>query len=213
MAARDYDAMTGRWLTKDPIRFSGNDVNLYGYAAADPINLIDPYGLVGFGVAAGEQTDVGAGIIGAGQTGSAGSLVFLNGFDANSLGAGSFLSWGGFAGGVLPTGRPWGPAYPRCPGRRHFAAGGFAGIGANLLFTNASNVDDLTGPFDTWSVNFGDVLRVFSGQLSIGKNSQGDTIWLVSAGFPNPFLPGVGWGASFSRYDTNTWKTSPCPCP
>jgi RHS repeat-associated protein len=29
--ARDYDAFTGRWTSKDPIRFAGGDANLYGY--------------------------------------------------------------------------------------------------------------------------------------------------------------------------------------
>ena len=28
--ARDYDAETGRWTAKDPIRFDGADTNLYG---------------------------------------------------------------------------------------------------------------------------------------------------------------------------------------
>jgi RHS repeat-associated protein len=43
--ARDYDAQTGRWATKDPIRFASGDANLYGYVLNDPINLIDPFGL------------------------------------------------------------------------------------------------------------------------------------------------------------------------
>jgi RHS repeat-associated protein len=42
--ARDYDSETGRWLSKDPIRFNGGDANLYGYVLQDPINKIDPPG-------------------------------------------------------------------------------------------------------------------------------------------------------------------------
>lgn len=45
--ARDYDAETGRWPAKDPIRFVGGDANLYGYVLRDPVNLIDPNGLQG----------------------------------------------------------------------------------------------------------------------------------------------------------------------
>ena len=41
---REYDGETGRWLSKDPIRFSGKDTNLYGYAMRDPINKVDPTG-------------------------------------------------------------------------------------------------------------------------------------------------------------------------
>jgi len=44
--ARDYDAETGRWTAKDPIDFSGEDSNLYVYVFNDPINLIDPEGLI-----------------------------------------------------------------------------------------------------------------------------------------------------------------------
>ena len=43
---RDYDAETGRWTAKDPILFAGGDANLYGYVFGDPINWIDPWGLV-----------------------------------------------------------------------------------------------------------------------------------------------------------------------
>jgi RHS repeat-associated protein len=47
--ARDYDSVTGRWTTKDPIGFNGGDTNLYGYVVGDPINFLDPYGLVKWG--------------------------------------------------------------------------------------------------------------------------------------------------------------------
>jgi RHS repeat-associated protein len=42
--ARDYDAVTGRWTAKDPLRFGGG-LSLYSYAGADPVNMVDPTGL------------------------------------------------------------------------------------------------------------------------------------------------------------------------
>src|SRR5690606_7364521 len=44
--ARDYDPSLGRWTAKDPIRFDGNQANFYAYAANDPVNEVDPSGLV-----------------------------------------------------------------------------------------------------------------------------------------------------------------------
>jgi len=43
---RDYDPYTGKWIAKDPIGFAGGDSNLYGYVLGDPVNLVDPSGLV-----------------------------------------------------------------------------------------------------------------------------------------------------------------------
>jgi RHS repeat-associated protein len=45
--ARDYDPTTGRWTSKDPIRFNGGDPNLYGYVLGDPVNFVDLLGLSG----------------------------------------------------------------------------------------------------------------------------------------------------------------------
>jgi len=39
--ARDYDVVTVRWASKDPIRFQGGDSNLYGYVMGDPVNFVD----------------------------------------------------------------------------------------------------------------------------------------------------------------------------
>jgi RHS repeat-associated protein len=42
--ARDYDAESGRWTAKDPIRFEGDDTSLYGYSFNDGVNWLDPTG-------------------------------------------------------------------------------------------------------------------------------------------------------------------------
>ena len=34
-----------RFISEDPIGFSGGDVNLYAYVRNDPISLVDPFGL------------------------------------------------------------------------------------------------------------------------------------------------------------------------
>ena len=44
--ARDYDPGTARWMAKDPIDFAGGDTNLYAYVSGDPVNFIDPSGLI-----------------------------------------------------------------------------------------------------------------------------------------------------------------------
>jgi RHS repeat-associated protein len=42
--ARDYDAETGRWTSKEPLGFAGGDSNFYAYGYGDPINYVDPDG-------------------------------------------------------------------------------------------------------------------------------------------------------------------------
>jgi len=43
--ARYYDAVTGRWISQDPLGFDAGDSNLYRYAKNDPIDCNDPSGL------------------------------------------------------------------------------------------------------------------------------------------------------------------------
>jgi RHS repeat-associated protein len=65
--ARYYDPRAGRFLTKDPIRFAGGDVNLYRYLGNNPINRTDPSGLRFFPYHFVE-TFIGATIIGHGPS-------------------------------------------------------------------------------------------------------------------------------------------------
>ncbi|WP_395857912.1 RHS repeat-associated core domain-containing protein [Cystobacter fuscus] len=46
LGARDYDPVTGRFLARDPLGFDGGQFNLYQYAFGDPVNRMDPTGLV-----------------------------------------------------------------------------------------------------------------------------------------------------------------------
>ncbi len=43
---RGHNPDIGRWTAKDPILFAGGDTDLYGYCLSDPVNLIDPDGLI-----------------------------------------------------------------------------------------------------------------------------------------------------------------------
>jgi RHS repeat-associated protein len=64
--ARDYDAETGRWTTKDPIGFAGGAANLYAYAGSDPVNSVDLSGLCPCGSSASgasQAVDAGAAFI------------------------------------------------------------------------------------------------------------------------------------------------------
>ncbi len=44
--ARDYHAESGRWTSKDPIGFAGGSTGFYTYVGNDPLNQVDPSGLV-----------------------------------------------------------------------------------------------------------------------------------------------------------------------
>ncbi len=53
----------GRWTAKDPILFFGGDTDLYGYVLNDPINAVDPSGLIRWGtVGKGALATFGGGV-------------------------------------------------------------------------------------------------------------------------------------------------------
>jgi len=115
--ARDYDPITGRWLQKDPILFRGGDTNLYAYVGGDPVNRIDPSGLLVIG--AGYQAQAGAGVVAASAGGEANIGVLFE----FSWGWPTGLSIYGSVGGALNT---LVTSYSKVPGA---IFGAFAGYG------------------------------------------------------------------------------------
>ncbi|MFC1602923.1 putative Ig domain-containing protein [Pseudomonadota bacterium] len=102
--ARDYDADVGRWTAKDPIRFSGDTPNLYGYVFGDPVNFIDPTGKIGLpGAAIGGTIGGVSSFMGALSTGaSLGDAAVAGGMGALSGAYTGFLGGTGIIGsGVL----------------------------------------------------------------------------------------------------------------
>jgi len=47
--ARWFDPLSGRFLSEDPLKLENEDLNLYRYAASDPVSFADPFGLYRFG--------------------------------------------------------------------------------------------------------------------------------------------------------------------
>lgn len=84
---RYYDPSIGRYLRADPIGLAGMDPNIFGYVKSNPINRIDPTGLIHPGVVIG----IFAGAYGGGLA------AFKEGNYLDAVTAGAI---GGFAGGV-----------------------------------------------------------------------------------------------------------------
>jgi RHS repeat-associated protein len=92
---RDYDPEIGRWTAKDPILFSGVDTDLFGYVQYDPINFVDPWGLINWGtVGIGALSTLGGGItVVTGALASTTGAGAIGGVAAVLLGSAG-VSWG-----------------------------------------------------------------------------------------------------------------------
>lgn len=107
---RDYESATGRYIQSDPIGLQGG-VNLYLYAYASPLKVVDPLGLSGIcrvvlttagsicGGYVGRQAGMGlvtvAGAVGGSTVGPEGTVA------GGALGAGVGVAAGGWVGGAL----------------------------------------------------------------------------------------------------------------
>ena len=214
---RWYEAITGRWLSQDPIGFKSGDANLDCYCRNSPIIHVDPFGLWlypwqkgaswnpidtihlwtggaigGVAVVGGPQIEGGA-IAGSSVQGSLGAGYFHK--DHGQL----FCSgrWAGSPkGGVSAVPNPNQNA-PNNPGA---VAGASVGLGGGILLTNAESVNDLLGPFTTVNIN-----AVVGVQISYAPGPNG-MIVAVSGTF------GKSWGVSCSAYPTSTkagWANPP----
>jgi RHS repeat-associated protein len=76
--ARYYNPQIGKFLSEDPIGFYGEDINLFRYARNNPVNWIDPLGLIWeynqttgqlthIDDQTGERTEAGTGFAGQGE--------------------------------------------------------------------------------------------------------------------------------------------------
>src|SRR5208283_5678777 len=148
--ARDYDPDTGRWTAKDPILFKGGDTNLYGYVLQNPINWVDPFGLVnwtnaGFAAAqtlSGFTLAVGSAAYIAG-TGGTGAVV--GGLAGLGIGAVNFSTgWFNLMDALMetPAGNTNG-AFENiggmCGGKEGARYGKYLDVGADLVGTATSN--------------------------------------------------------------------------
>jgi RHS repeat-associated protein len=92
--AREYDAATGSWTTRDPSGFGGGDYNIYRYVGNGPTNQIDPTGLLGWSTRAAFGGLATGAVVGAGV----GAAVGVWGFGITAVPAGGA---GAIVGGVI----------------------------------------------------------------------------------------------------------------
>jgi RHS repeat-associated protein len=210
---RDYNSATGRYLESDPSGLLGG-VNTYGYADASPLVHTDPLGLLSFGVSLGLTREAGIGNAGFGQTVTWDAGVFVSNqylslllnpatagvgilLELRSATFSRFKSVGHIHGTDLDA---CDTSYPNYPGRKYknVVLGAYVGVGIGGWGSNASDVGQLTGPFDTQTLN----TPVASGQSSTGYDSDGNPIsqFTVSKG------PGLfGSVSSYPTYTSKGW--------
>ena len=170
--ARYYDPQIGRFLSEDPIGFNGGDQNLYRYVFNNPVNLIDPSGLVTFTLGVSFRVPGGFGGIDAGVAVSVPDSITGGDFDLGVFGTisgegdGSGLGRttvdvGVSAGGVSDlAGR--GAQVSATAGRiggfiNTDLSGNLTGLGARFgLGFNAEGRATFTGTLSTEGLNLGD---------------------------------------------------------
>lgn len=105
---RHYDPEIGRWMSRDPILFNGEDTNLYGYTLNSPVNYVDPDGRIrlpiipALGAVVGALANVVGTYLGGKTPTIEGAVSGAVGGAAATLGAGAAA--GGVCGGSMAGG-------------------------------------------------------------------------------------------------------------
>jgi len=183
--ARYYSPQLERFVSEDPARFRGGDVNLYGYVWGSAPNFRDPLGLFGAGFTGGYSSFGGA-AVGAGGSVSGGGIVFSDTSSPIGYTSGFFATQGAFVG---PNIGNWGTPDDMAGG--NYVAGASGGFGAGFIVTNGNSINDLAGPFSNTTIS------AFGVNIDIGKGANGVVTFGVTAG--------LGAGFGFAHYCTNTW--------
>ncbi|WP_413415557.1 RHS repeat domain-containing protein [Sphingomonas sp. Sphisp140] len=148
----------------------------------------------GGGLSVGGSADAGlSGVAGAAVNASAG----VGAFYSDKAGA----SVGGFASGGAAA-YAGSNSVSAVAGSRPVVVGASGGAGVSVFITNAQSANQLSGPFDTYSLNVG--FGPFQGTISL---SVGGGIYQISASPPGA---GLTFGASTSKITTTTVATKGC---
>ncbi len=167
MRARYYRPDLGRFSTIDPIRFNGQDANLYRYSQNDPSNAIDPSGYVSITLTIFKTLKDLAEAIQSGE--GVGKILgdALNGTTCDFFdGAGSFV--GGYFGGLIGA-----------------AAGGAFGVPVGVVV--GTGVGSLSGPVGSIVVGIeGGVVGALAGPV-IGGYVGGESGGIVGGAIGRRF--------------------------
>lgn len=178
--ARYYSPNLSRFISEDPLGFRGGQASAYVYVWDSPANYLDPSGMSGIGIGVIASASAAAGYnVGAASTAAVGHGVFWT--DSAVPSTGSFGNSGTVIGGEdLGWAAPGAPT----PTETNEILGGFVGAGGGVFLTNADNVSQLSGPFDTVIVNF------WIGEFQYSSSGQ---VWQSSV----TFGPGAGLGVVY----------------
>jgi RHS repeat-associated protein len=169
LKARYYDAISGRFVSRDPASYAGGH-NLYAYARENPTNIVDPSGLLGVGVGGG----VGGGLLPVGPAGSGNCSYMVCKDDKGCITGGLVCTACGGVGIGFGGEKGWG-------------GGGNVGV----TIGNCKDVNDLAGPGMDVGGTLGPV------QIDIGGNGSGD--WSISIGIVFPPGLGVSGSGCASK--------------